>query len=132
MKSFRTTRFISKLAVICCVFAGSQMLTTAQMPPEPDRMQLLNGLRITIVPRQGDQDVLVKLRINSGAAFDLAGKAGMTALLGDLLFPDPATREYFSEEMQGRLNVATGYDAITITMQGKARELERMLEILRT
>lgn len=132
MKSFRTTRLLTKLTVFCCIFAGSQLVGKPQLQAEPNRMQLLNGLRITIVPRAGDQDVLVKLRINSGAAFDLAGKAGMISLLGDLLFPDPATREYFSEEMQGRLNVATGYDAITITMQGRAQELERILEILRT
>ena len=34
--------------------------------------------------------------------------------------------------MQGRLNVATDYDSITITMQGRAREFERIIEILRT
>jgi predicted Zn-dependent peptidase len=54
------------------------------------------------------------------------------ALLGDLLFPDPTTREYFTEEMQGRLNVTTNYDSITITMQGRASEFERIIEILRT
>lgn len=76
--------------------------------------------------------MLVKLRIHSGAAFDLAGKAGTMALLGELLFPDPNTREYFTEEMQGRLAVTTDYDSITITMQGRAREFERIIEILRT
>ena len=34
--------------------------------------------------------------------------------------------------MQGRLNVTTDYDSITITMQGRAREFERIIEILRT
>jgi zinc protease len=99
---------------------------------EPEHNRLLNGLRVLIWPRSGDQDVLLKLRIHSGAAFDLAGKAGSMALLGDILFPDPATREYFTEEMQGRLNVTTDYDSLTITMQGRAREFERIVEILRT
>ena len=53
------------------------------------------------------------------------------ALLGDLLFPDPNTREYFTDEMQGRLAVTTDYDSMTITMQGRAREFERIIEILR-
>ncbi len=75
--------------------------------------------------------MLVKLRIHSGGAFDLAGKAGTMALLGDVLFPDPNTREYFTEEMQGRLAVATDYDSVTITMQGRAREFEQIIEILR-
>ena len=48
-------------------------------------------------------------------------KAGEMALLGDILFPDPTTREYFTEEMQGRLNVDTDYDSITMTMQGRSR-----------
>jgi len=132
MKSFSATRFFASITLFCAVFACFETIGKSQLPIESEKMQLLNGLRVTVIPRAGDQDVLIKLRINSGAAFDLAGKAGMTALLGDLFFPDPTTREYFSEEMQGRLNVSTGYDAITVTMQGRARELERILEILRT
>ncbi len=99
---------------------------------EPERNRLLNGLRVLIWPRPGDQNVLLKLRVHSGAAFDLAGKAGNMALLGDILFPDLTTREYFAEEMQGRLNVTTDYDSLTITMQGRAQEFERIVEILRT
>lgn len=99
---------------------------------EPERTRLLNGLRVLIWTRPNDQDVLLKLRVHSGAAFDLAGKGGGMALLGDILFPDPSTREYFAEEMQGRLNVSTDQDSMTITMQGRAREFERIVEILRT
>lgn len=104
----------------------------AQVPIEPEHERLLNGLRVLIWPRPSDQDVLLKLRVHSGAVFDLEGKAGSMAMLGDILFPDPTTREYFTEEMQGRLLVTTDYDSITITMQGRAREFERIVEILRT
>lgn len=104
----------------------------AQGSGEPARAQLLNGLRIVHLPKPGDPGILIKLRIHSGAAFDLAGKEGTLALLGDILFPDPNVREYFTEEMQGRLNIKTDYDALTITMQGRASEFERMIEILRT
>ena len=104
----------------------------AQVPMEPEHAKLLNGLRVLIWSRPGDQDVLLKLRVHSGAAFDLAGKTGSMVLLGDILFPDPTTREYFTEDMQGRLNVTTDYDSLTITMQGRAREFERIVEILRT
>ena len=106
-------------------------LVGAQVPMEPERARLLNGLRVLIWSRPSDQDVLLKLRVHSGAAFDLAGKSGSMALLGDLLFPDPSTREFFAEEMQGRLNVTTDYDSMTITMQGRANEFERIVEILR-
>ena len=117
--------------ILCLIFLGLSVTgAQSQTSPEPERTQLLNGLRVVLLPRTDDK-VLIKLRIHSGAAFDLGGKAGTTALLGDLLFPDPTTREYFTEEMQGRLNVSTDYDAITITMEGRAREFERMIEIMR-
>jgi zinc protease len=73
----------------------------------------------------------LKLRINSGAAFDLAGKSGQMALLGDLLFPDPDTVDYFTSEMGGKLDVTVTYDSTTITMVGKAAELEQIVEVLR-
>jgi zinc protease len=126
-KSF-LRRVIQAVCLICLFYAA----VPAQAPMEPERNRLLNGLRVLVWPRAGDQDVLLKLRVHSGAAFDLAGKAGTMALLGDILFPDPTTREYFADEMRGRLNVTTDYDSLTITMQGRAREFERIVEILRT
>src|SRR5204863_8157035 len=98
------------VVLLTLMFSGLQTAAFAQATPEPQRERLLNDLHILTWPRVGDQDVLIKLRIHSGAAFDLAGKSGEMALLGDILFPDPATREYFTEEMQGRLNVTTTYD----------------------
>jgi predicted Zn-dependent peptidase len=105
---------------------------SGQSAPEPEREQLLNGLRVLFWHRPGDQDVLLKLRIHSGAAFDMAGKGGQMAILGDILFPDPTTREYFTDEMGGKLDVDTDYDSITVTLQGRAQEFERISEILRT
>src|SRR5207253_5324836 len=105
--------------------------SSAQTLPEPTREQLLNGLTVLFWQRPGDANVLLRLRVHSGAAFDLAGKAGTMALLGDALFPDPATREYVTEQLGGRLDVSTDYDAIDVTISGKAREFERMIEMLR-
>jgi zinc protease len=104
----------------------------AQNVPEPRREQLLNGLNVIIWERPGSPDVLVKLRIHSGAAFDLAGKAGTMALLGDALFSDPTTREYVTGELGGRLEVTTDYDAINITLAARAQDYERLVELLRT
>jgi zinc protease len=103
----------------------------AQTPSEPIREHLLNGLTILFSPRPGDPNVLLKLRIESGAAFDLAGKGGTMALLGDVLFPDPVTREYVSEQLGGRLDVSTNHDAIDVTISGRANELERIVDFLR-
>ena len=98
---------------------------------EAQREQLLNGLRVVLLPKPGSPDVLIKLRIHSGAAFDLSGRSGQMALLGDVLFPDRATIEYFTDEMDGRLDVVVNYDSVTITMEGKASELERILDVLK-
>lgn len=122
-----------------CAFAGKLFLCiallvqpiSAQTPVAPEREELLNGLRLLFWLKPGNPDVILKLRINSGAAFDLSGKAGEMALLGDLLFPDPATVDYFTDEMGGKLEVKVSYDSTTITMAGKASELERIVEVLR-
>ena len=123
---------VTKSVLAVCLLTSLQSLVFAQATSEPEQIGLLNGLRVLLWTRPGEQDVLLKLRVHSGAAFDLAGKAGSMALLGDILFPNPATREYFTEEMQGRLSVTTDYDSITVTMQGRAREFEQIVEILRT
>ena len=136
MISVSVVNRLIKCSFVCVVVAlsagyGPGLDAATQTNSEPQREQLLNGLKVLIWPRTGDQEVLIKLRIHSGASFDLAGKSGEMALLGDVLFPDPATREYFTDQMQGRLNVTTDYDSITVTMQGKASEFERIIEILR-
>lgn len=127
-----SVRKSSIIISLFCLIGASAVSTHAQATVEPQREQLLNGLRILLWPRNADQDVLIKIRIHSGAAFDVAGKAGQMAILSDILFPDPATREYFTEEMSGKLDVAVDHDSLTITMQGRASEFERIVGILRT
>src|SRR5215208_2229967 len=130
---------IIDMSLRLCAFAGVSFLclmllsqpVTAQISSQPQREQLLNGLRLLFWLKPGSPDVILKLRINSGGAFDLAGKSGQMALLGDLLFPDPATIDYFTDEMGGRLDVSVTYDSTTITMVGKADQLEHMVEVLR-
>ena len=115
--------------VLCLLLVAHP--AAAQATNEPEREQLLNGLRLMLWERPGSSEVLLKLRINSGAAFDLAGKSGQMALLGDLLFPDPDTVEFFTGEMNGKLEVVVNYDSTTITMMGKAAEFDPMVEVLR-
>ena len=103
----------------------------AQPAAQPEREELLNGLRLLLWPQPGSQEVVLKLRINSGAAFDLAGKSGQMALLSDLLFPDPNTVDFFTGEMGGKFDVSVNYDSTTITMVGRAAEFEQIVEVLR-
>ena len=123
----KTLSTFSLICLLTCLLPGISRAQGA----EPQREQLLNGLRILLISRPGDQNVLLKLRIHSGAAFDTAGKAGTMALLGDILFPDAATHDYFTEEMGGRLEVETNYDGIDLTLQGHAADYDRIVDILR-
>jgi zinc protease len=133
--NLQTRRFQSGTASLLAIFLVFAFVSPAasspQGAPEPQREQLLNGLRVLLWPRPGDQNVTLKLRIHSGAAFDLAGKAGTMALLGDALFPDPTTREFFTGELGGSLEVVTDYDGINVTMSGHASEFERIVDLLR-
>src|SRR5688572_14376156 len=124
-------QFYARAAVFVVTLLLLIPSAVAQSTNEPQREQLLNGLRLLFWEKPGSSEVLLKLRINSGAAFDLAGKSGQMALLGDLLFPDPNTTEFFTEEMGGKLEVVVNYDSTTITMIGKPAELEPMVEVLR-
>jgi len=120
-----------KIAIASVLFILLLPGKLAAQVPDPERDQLLNGLRVLIWSRPGDQNVLLKIRIHSGAVFDTAGKAGTMALLGDILFPDATTRDFFREEMGGRLEVRTDYDEIEITALGRSDNFDRIVDILR-
>src|SRR5262245_7530528 len=115
----KLSAFAGKI-VLCLLILAAPIC--AQPATQPEREELLNGLRLLCWPQPGHPEVILKLRINSGAAFDLSGKSGQMALLGDLLFPDPDTVDYFTSEMGGKLDVTVNYDSTTITMVGKAAE----------
>jgi zinc protease len=130
----KMTNYLPRLfsAALCLsLVALLPVVAQAQTAAEPERETLLNGLRILYWNQPGNPDVLLRLRIHSGAAFDLADKGGMMALLGDALFPDASTREYVAEELGGRLEVTANYDTIDVTISGKVANLERMTDLLR-
>lgn len=96
----------------------------------PREERLLNGLRLLVWEDKSADKTMIKIRINRGAAFDLKDKAGMMALLGDILFPDEQTKKFFREDFRGGLNVHVGYDYIQVDANGKTENFLAMLEIL--
>lgn len=123
----KTLRAAALLALLT-----SSVGAAAQTAPEPRREQLLNGLRVLLWNTPGPGNVTIKLRLHSGAAFDLTGKSGLMALLGDALFSDPTTREYFVEELGGNVEVTSDFDRINVTLSGDSSKFERMIELLGT
>ena len=126
MHFLRTTLILFFAAVFCASTAQAQTF------PAPRREKLLNGLKMLIWTDPQSPKVTVKLRIHSGAAFDPKDKMGTMALVGDILFPSEQTKEFFSEDLQGSLNVESNYDYIQITATGKAEEIQTMLETMAT
>lgn len=124
---------VARLTLLSILIAGFSLSpVTARQGGDLRREHLLNGLDILMLPAPGDPNFVLKLRIRGGAAFDRAGKAGTMALLGDALFPDPTLREYFADELGGRLEVSTSYDAIDVTLSAKATNFERVVGLLAT
>ena len=119
-------RALAALIILC----AGLLPASARAQTQPRREKLLNGLRVLMLSRPGDQNVLIKLRIHDGSAFDLANREGMMALLVDAMF-DAQTRDYVTEELGGRLEVTTDYDAVNITLAGKAADFSRLLELAR-
>ncbi|HEX7177778.1 MAG TPA: pitrilysin family protein [Pyrinomonadaceae bacterium] len=124
------------LAVLLFFLAALPANCAAQAVPAPpagaeQREQLLNGLLIVLVERPGEAQTVLRLRLHNGASFDLAGKDGLMALLGDALFPDPQTREYVTGDLEGRLSVSVGHDSIDVLLAGRADQFERLVELLR-
>ena len=123
-------------AALLFFLAALPAACVAQAAPAPpagaeQREQLLNGLKIVLVERPGEAQAVLRLRVHNGAAFDLAGKDGLMALLGDALFPDPQTREYVTGDLEGRLSVSVGHDSIDVLLAGRADQFERLVELLR-
>ncbi|MER3428280.1 MAG: hypothetical protein C4334_09285 [Pyrinomonas sp.] len=125
------TRPIHLLLALPVVLCLTSALCAHQLSAEPQREQLLNGLKILLQVRNADPHVLLRLRVHSGAIFDLAGKEGTMALLGDALFPDPSVRRFITEELDGKLDVTVAHDYLEITLVGPSRDFERLVEILR-
>ena len=120
-------KILSALILLCAGWFAAR----AQNPtPEPRREQLLNGLKILLFNRPGDDKILIKLRLHSGAAFDLAGKEGLMRTLAEAML-DQQTRAYVTDELDGRAEVTTDYDSINITLAGRATDFARLLELVR-
>jgi zinc protease len=127
----RVRRSSARLLALVLVLALAWLPAFGQSLPEPRREKLLNGLRALIVHRPADANLLVKLRVHSGSAFDLAGKEGMMSLLAAAMFDEEDFR-FVEEDLSGRLAVKLGYDAIDVTITAQARDFERVIELLRS
>jgi zinc protease len=103
--------------------------------PIAKRDSLLNGLQLIVLENRGTGTVAARLRINSGALFDLAGKGGLAEVTANMLLRGGggfnAKSIADSIEQQGlTVKVTAGWDATDIAISGPADTLDGIFDLL--
>lgn len=117
-----------RFALVLAVFAILAGVSTAQKAPRQEK--LLNGLKILMWPDPTASDVKVRIRVHSGSAFDPQGKEGVMYLLARNFFPTQAARDFFAEDLGGKVDVVSNYDYIQINAESNPESLVPMLDTL--
>ncbi|MEO8073010.1 MAG: pitrilysin family protein [Acidobacteriota bacterium] len=117
------------LTLILFLSSGFSLAQTNKLS-EPRQEKLLNGLKVLTFSEPNADKVTLKLRIHSGSAFDPQNKEGTMALLGDILFPSEAAKDFFTEDLGGSLEVESTYDYIQITATSNSDKFLTMLETI--
>lgn len=121
---------LSIFSVVFVFFAAAFAFAQTTQFPAPRQQNLLNGLKLLVWNDPTAQKLTVKLRIHNGAAFDPQNKMGTMALLGDIFFPTDEAKRFFTEDLEGSIDVSSNYDYIQITATGKPDEALSMLEAI--
>ena len=123
---FEKTAFL----VIVGIFAAFSAFSQSANISAPREDKLLNGMKVLVWSDLKAEQVTVKLRIHAGSAFDPKDKEGVMALLADSIFPTDQTNAFFTEDLDGSLEVTNNYDYIQISVSGKSSEVLAMLETI--
>ncbi len=121
--------FFVLILFLCSAFSYAQQ-TNLQSAPKQEK--LLNGLKLVLWSQPNAEKATVKLRIHSGSAFDPKDKEGVMALLADVLFPNEQAKEFFADDLGGRLEVISNYDYIQINAAGNSDQILTILETVAT
>jgi predicted Zn-dependent peptidase len=89
--------------ILCAILLTSLAYSQRPGSTVPRQEKLLNGLKVLMWTDPAAADVRVTIRIHSGSAFDPQGKEGVMQLLADNIFPTPASRSYFSDDLGGNV-----------------------------
>lgn len=129
----RTNQFQKFAVVVLTILMFSVSAAHSQTRlPVPVQEKLLNGLKVLMWPDAKADKVSIKIRIHAGSAFDPQGREGVMQMLADNIFPNQASRDFFTEDLGGGLEVVTTYDYIQINASSKPESFLTMLETLST
>ena len=129
-KLFQKIVFITLIVLILLSLVAPAIFSQTLLAPRQEK--LLNGLKVLMWSDAKAEKVTVRIRVHSGSAFDPQGKEGVMQLLADNIFPNAASREFFTEDLGGGLEVVTNYDYIQINASSKPEGFLSMLETLST
>lgn len=112
---------------------GSQ--TTPFVLPILKRDSLLNGLQLIVMEKRGAGTVSARLRINSGAMFDLAGRGGLADITAGMLLRGGGgwtAKDLRENASQSNIsvNITVGWDSTDITVSGPSYTLESIFDLL--
>jgi zinc protease len=120
-----------------CADFGNQMQRQASpfLLPIVKRDSLLNGLQLIVLEQAGTGTVSTRLRINSGALFDLAGKGGLADLTMGMLLRgaggfDAKGLSEIVERSGFTVKFSLGWDSTEIAISGPADSLESIFDLL--
>jgi zinc protease len=99
------------------------------------RDSLLNGLQIVVHEQEKTGAVSLRLRVNGGAMFDLAGKGGLADLSAGMLLRgggglDSRSISDITQQYGLAISITVGWDATDIRVSGPADSLETMFDLL--
>jgi len=103
--------------------------------PVVKRDTLLNGLQLLTIEKAGAGSVTLRVRVNSGALFDLAGKGGLAEVTSAMLLRGGGSYNAGSlkstiEGLGLSLQIAAAWDAIDVELSGSADSAEIMFDLL--
>lgn len=121
-----------KLAIFSLMLAVSTGHILAQKPSSatPRQEKLLNGLKLLMWSEPKSDKVSIKIRVHSGSSFDPQQKEGVMRLLSESIFPNEGAKEFFTEELNGNLDIVCNYDYIQINASGDSNRILDMLQTL--
>ncbi len=127
-----TKNYFKKFTILILFLFLSVNFSEAQTAklPSPQQEKLLNKMNLLIWNVPTAEKATVRLRIHNGSAFDPQAKEGTMALLGDILFPNQAAKEFFQEDLGGSLEVTSNFDYIQINATSDPDQLIKMLDTL--
>lgn len=102
--------------------------------PIAKRDSLLNGLQLITMQQPGTGTVTARLRINSGAMFDLAGKGGLAGLTAEMALKGGTglTAKNVSDTVEQfglTLTSSTGWDMTEFAISGPADSLDSIFDL---